>query len=328
MPDYQIAALYKFATLDDFKEMREPLLQFCLEHGITGTLLLAREGINGTIAGTKSGIDAALNFLRLDHRLADIDCKQSSSDINPFYRMKVKLKKEIVTLGVDGVDPNCQVGAYVQPKDWNQLISDPEVVLIDTRNDYEVAIGAFAGALNPDTETFRDFPQYVQANLDPKRHKKVAMYCTGGIRCEKASAFMLEQGFAEVYHLQGGILKYLEEIPAQESLWQGECFVFDRRVAVNHQLEPGSYEMCYACRRPLSEQDKTSTHYQEGVSCPRCIDEYTDADRTRFAQRQKQIELAKQRAGSHIGISDEEINQSKADKQRRKRLLKQRTSAE
>ncbi len=328
MPDYQIAALYKFATLDDFKEMREPLLQFCREHGITGTLLLAREGINGTIAGTKSDIDAALNFLRLDHRLADIDCKQSSSDINPFYRMKVKLKKEIVTLGVDGVDPNCQVGAYVQPKEWNQLISDPEVVLIDTRNDYEVAIGAFAGALNPDTETFRDFPQYVQANLDPKRHKKVAMYCTGGIRCEKASAFMLEQGFAEVYHLQGGILKYLEEIPAQESLWQGECFVFDRRVAVNHQLEPGSYEMCYACRRPLSEQDKASTHYQEGVSCPRCIDEYTDADRMRFAQRQKQIELAKQRTGSHIGISDEEINQSKADKQRRKRLLKQRASAE
>ena len=327
MAEYQVVALYKFATLDNFEKMRKPLFSLCVERRVTGTLLLAYEGINGTIAGTQSDVETVLNYLRQDKRLSDIDYKVSVSETNPFLRMKVKLKKEIVTLGIEGVDPNQKVGKYVQPKDWNQLISDPDVVLIDTRNDYEVDIGVFAGAINPDTESFRDFPSYVVTHLNPAKHKKVAMYCTGGIRCEKASAFMLQQGFAEVYHLQGGILKYLEEVPEQESLWQGECFVFDRRVAVNHQLEPGSYDMCYACRRPISDKDKASEHYQAGVSCPRCIEEYTDEDRARFSQRQKQVELGKQRERVHIGVSRAEIQRTKAEKQQRKAALAERAKA-
>jgi len=229
-----VSALYKFVTLDDYATLRKPLLKLMEEHQLKGTLLLAKEGINGTIAGDRKGIDALLAWLRADPRFADIETKESYEQAMPFYRSKVKLKKEIVTMGIDGIDPKNIVGTYVKPKDWNALISDPDVLLIDTRNDYEVKIGAFKGAVNPETETFREFSQYVKQQLDPAKHKKVAMYCTGGIRCEKSTAYLKEQGFENVYHLQGGILKYLEEVPAEQSEWQGECFVFDNRVAVNH----------------------------------------------------------------------------------------------
>lgn len=303
MPQVVVAALYKFVTLDDFHELREPLLQCCSQAGARGTLLLAREGINGTIAGSREGIDAVLAFLRRDPRLADIEHKESFDDHIPFYRMKVKLKNEIVTLGVPGVSPNERVGQYVDPADWNQLIDDPEVLLIDTRNDYEVGIGTFRGAVDPATASFRDFPQYVSENLEPARHRKVAMFCTGGIRCEKASAYMLEAGFEEVYHLRGGILKYLEEVPVEHSAWEGECFVFDNRVSVDHDLEKGSYDQCHGCRRPITEADKQSSLYVKGVSCPGCFERLSDDQKTRFAERQKQIELADARNQQHIGAS-------------------------
>ncbi len=314
MSTITVIALYKFVRLADFETIRGPLLAFCKKHEVKGTLLLAEEGINGTIAGSRAGIDAVLDYLRGDSRLADIECKASVAAENPFYRMKVKLKKEIVTLGVDGIDPTCSVGTYVQPEDWNALITDPDVVLIDTRNDYEYAIGTFRGAINPQTTTFREFPHYVQEHLDNAAHKKVAMFCTGGIRCEKASAYMLEQGFAEVYHLQGGILKYLEEVPEGESLWRGECFVFDNRVAVDHRLEQGSYDLCHACRHPVSDQDKLSEQYREGISCPYCFAEKSDADRERYAQRQQQIEIASTRAQQHIGIAKSDIVAARAAK--------------
>lgn len=301
MAEVVVAALYKFVTLEDFHELREPLLDACLAAGVRGTLLLAGEGINGTIAGTRQGIDEVLAYLRADPRLADLDHKESVDDHIPFYRMKVKLKKEIVTMGIEGIDPNACVGTYVKPQDWNKLIDDPEVVLIDTRNDYEYGIGSFRGAIDPHTTSFREFPEYVRSHLDPAKNKKVAMFCTGGIRCEKASAFMLGEGFEEVYHLQGGILKYLEEVPEQDSAWQGECFVFDNRVAVNHQLEKGQYDQCYGCRHPITEQDKLSDKYQKGICCPRCFGSLTDDQLARFAERQKQIELAEQRGEVHVG---------------------------
>lgn len=296
-----VAALYKFVTLDDFHAMREPLLDACVAAGVRGTLLLAHEGINGTIAGSREGVDRVLSYLRRDPRLADLEHKESWDDEMPFYRMKVKLKNEIVTLGIAGVDPNQRVGTYVRPRDWNDLISDPEVLLIDTRNDYECDIGSFKGALDPRTESFRDFPAFVRANLDPRVHKKIAMFCTGGIRCEKASAFMLNEGFAEVYHLQGGILKYLEEVPPQDSAWQGECFVFDNRVAVDHQLEKGRYDQCYGCRHPITEEDKHSGRYERGVCCPHCYERLTPDQKLRFRERQKQVELAAVRGAPHIG---------------------------
>ena len=296
-----VAALYKFVTLDDFHELREPLLNACLEAGTRGTLLLAEEGINGTIAGSREGIDQVLAYLRADPRMADLEHKESVDDHMPFYRMKVKLKKEIVTLGVPGIDPNRRVGTYVEPRDWNALVSDPEVLLIDTRNDYEYGIGSFRGAVDPHTTSFREFPAYVRSQLDPRRQKKVAMFCTGGIRCEKASAFMLQEGFEEVYHLQGGILKYLEEVPEGDSLWEGECFVFDNRVAVNHRLERGQYDQCYGCRHPITEQDKQSDRYQKGICCPRCYDSLSDEQMARFRERQKQIELAELRGEVHVG---------------------------
>jgi len=296
-----VAALYRFVRLEDYAELREPLLDFCQARGIFGTLLLAREGINGTVAGPRSGIDALMAHLRADHRLAELDWKESYSDTVPFLRMKVKLKREIVTMGVPEVDPNDVVGTYVQPTDWNALIDDPEVVVIDTRNDYEVGIGTFRNAVNPETTTFREFPQWVAENLDPKVNKKVAMFCTGGIRCEKASSFMLSQGFENVYHLQGGILQYLEDVAPEETRWEGECFVFDNRVAVDHQLEKGQYEQCYACRHPITAEDMTSEHYQKGVSCPRCVDLHTDDQTARFRERQKQVDLAQARGERHIG---------------------------
>lgn len=296
-----VAALYRFVTLDDFEALREPLLTVCQEQGVKGTLLLAHEGINGTIAGTRAGIDAVIAWLRADDRMADLSWKESFDEAQPFYRMKVKLKREIVTMGVSDVDPNEVVGTYVQPTDWNTLISDPDVLLIDTRNDYEVEIGTFKGAVDPHTKTFREFPDYVKQNVDPARHKKVAMFCTGGIRCEKASSYMKQQGFEEVYHLEGGILKYLEEVPQEQSLWKGECFVFDNRVTVKHDLTAGSFDQCHGCRRPISDEDKQSELYEKGVACPHCFDELTEDQKARFRERQKQVELARQRHEAHIG---------------------------
>ena len=236
-----VAALYRFATFPDYESLREPLKQCMLDNDVRGTLLLAAEGINGTIAGSRQGVDAVLGFLGKDPRFADLAPKESFADENHFYRTKVKLKREIVTMGVEDIDPKKIVGTYVEPSEWNALISDPDVILLDTRNKYEVEIGTFESAVNPETDSFREFPDYVKNNLDPAKHKKVAMFCTGGIRCEKSTAYLREQGFDEVYHLKGGILKYLEEVPEEETRWRGECFVFDNRVTVNHKLEPVSY---------------------------------------------------------------------------------------
>lgn len=305
MPKYLTAALYKFVSLPEYQALQAPILAACKIHHIKGTLLLAEEGINGTIAGLSDDIHLLLNYLRTDPlfagKFSDLEHKESFADEHPFYRMKVKLKKEIVTLGVPGVSPTNKVGTYVKPEDWNALISDPDVVLIDTRNDYEVDIGTFKGAIDPKTTTFREFPEYVAKNFDKTKHKKVAMFCTGGIRCEKASSYMLDQGFDEVYHLQGGILKYLETVPEEQSMWQGECFVFDQRVAVKHNLEVGDFDQCYACRHPLSPAEMKSEQYVAGISCPHCYDKVSEEKRARLSERQKQVALAKQRGETHIG---------------------------
>lgn len=303
MPHIVVAAFYKFAKLPDYRALRSGLLDCCDANQIKGSILLAPEGINGTVAGSRVGIDALLAYLRADARFAALEHKESWCDALPFYRMKIRLKNEIVTLGVAGIDPNQQVGTYVAVEDWNALIADPEVLLIDTRNDYEYEIGTFRGARDPHTATFRDFPAYVRQQLDPAQHKKVALFCTGGIRCEKATAYLRAQGFENVYHLQGGILKYLEKIPAEQSLWQGACFVFDQRVAVGHGLSVGQHEQCRACRRPIAPADKASPKYQTGVSCPRCYDTLSEDKRARVAERQKQVQLALQRGTTHIGVS-------------------------
>lgn len=296
-----VAAMYRFVRLDDFEALRAPLHRVLLDNQVKGTLLLAREGINGTVAGSRAGVDAVMTWLRADPRLAPIEIKESVTDENPFYRTKVKLKNEIVTMGVEDIDPNHIVGTYVAPQDWNALISDPDVLVIDTRNDYEYQIGSFDGAVNPQTRSFREFPEFVQEQLDPTRHRKVAMFCTGGIRCEKSTAFLKQQGFDEVYHLQGGILKYLEEVPEEKSLWRGECFVFDNRVTVNHQLERGSYDQCHACRMPITEEEKASEHYRPGISCPHCHDRNSQEQIRRFAERERQMQLARERGEVHIG---------------------------
>ncbi|WP_410497763.1 rhodanese-related sulfurtransferase [Chitinibacter sp. S2-10] len=296
-----VCALYKFVTLENFAELRQPLLNQMNGNGIRGTLLLALEGINGTVAGTQEGIDALLAWLDKQPGLENIVVKFSYDDKMPFHRSKVKLKKEIVTMGVEGIDPRRVVGTYVKPKDWNALISDPDVVLVDTRNDYEVQIGTFKGAINPKTETFREFPDYVKKNLDPAKNKKVAMFCTGGIRCEKSTAYLKEQGFDEVYHLEGGILKYLEEVPEEQTMWEGECFVFDDRVAVNHKLEKGSFDQCHACRMPLTDEEKKSEQYILGACCPHCFGTHTPDQQQRFLERQKQVRLAQERGEAHIG---------------------------
>ncbi len=327
MPKYVVCALYHFVILDDFESLREPLLQAMLKEDVRGTLLLAREGINGTISGTRESVDTVLAWLRSDVRLAKLDTKESFDDEIPFYRTRVKLKKEIVTMGIESIDPKHIVGTYVKPQDWNALISDPDVLLIDTRNDYEVAIGTFKDAVNPDTTVFREFPKYVADNLDAKKHKKVAMFCTGGIRCEKSTAYLKTQGFDEVYHLQGGILKYLEEVSEEESLWQGECFVFDNRVSVNHQLEKGQYDQCHACRMPITETDKIHQHYTQGVSCHHCYDQTSALQKQRYIERQKQIELAEQRGEDHIGgdvatFANKHRQQKEAFKQAQKQSMK------
>jgi len=289
MSQYQIIALYRFTLLENFEKMRKPLLAVMLENEVRGTLLLAREGINGTVAGTPAGIRNLLAYLRSDSRLKDLTYKVSYHEETPFYRSRVKLKREIVTMGVEGIDPRRSVGAYVKPEDWNALISDPEVTLIDTRNLYETRIGSFQGAVIPPIETFREFPDYVMANFTAEKHKKVAMFCTGGIRCEKSTAYLKALGFEEVYHLEGGILNYLEKIPEEESLWRGDCFVFDNRVSVDHSLQKGAYEQCFACRNPLSPQDMESEKYIPGVSCPYCAERSTEKQKQRFRERWRQL---------------------------------------
>ena len=296
-----VAALYKFVRLSGFEQLQQPLLDLMHANDVRGTLLLANEGINGTVSGPRAGVDTVLDWLKSDERLATLEHKESFHDEHPFLRTKVKLKKEIVTMGVEGIDPTRTVGTYLSAQEWNEIIADPDTVLIDTRNDYEVEVGTFKGAINPETRTFREFPEYVKQILDPQKHKKVAMFCTGGIRCEKSTAYLKEQGFDEVYHLKGGILKYLEEMPKEDSLWEGECFVFDERVTVDHDLNPGEFDQCHACRRPISDEDKRSAQFQLGVSCPKCFDESSPQQKQRFAERQKQIELARARGRQHRG---------------------------
>ena len=304
------AALYKFVELPDHAALQAPLLAECKAHGIRGTLLLAAEGINGTIAGLPSGVRAVLAYLRNDPRLATLEHKESWASAMPFYRMKVRLKKEIVTLGVPDVHPALMAGQYVKPDDWNELIAQPGVVLVDTRNDYEVSIGTFAGAVNPATASFSELPGWVEREMqsggklvDVNGNKaKVAMFCTGGIRCEKSTAFLKSKGFGEVYHLEGGILKYLETVPEAQSRWQGQCFVFDERVSVGHGLVQGELELCRSCRDPLTEAAKASPLYERGVSCPGCCARTTDEQKSGYRQRQKQVDLAEARKQSHIGV--------------------------
>lgn len=284
-----VAALYHFARLPDHKALQAPLADLCDRSDVRGTLLLAREGVNGTIAGSRAGIDAVLAHLRAVPELAQLEHKESTAHKMPFRRMKVRLKNEIVTMGVPDIDPLEGVGAYVDPKDWNALISDPDTIVIDTRNDYEVGIGTFKGAVNPETSTFREFPDWVEKAGIEDKSKPIAMFCTGGIRCEKATAFMRARGYENVYHLKGGILKYLENVPEEESLWQGSCFVFDERVAVTHGLREGDEILCRACRNPVTPEEQASPLYEEGTSCPHCYHQRTEEDRQRFRMRHQQM---------------------------------------
>lgn len=309
MHPFLTAALYKFVELPDFASLQAPLLACCEAHGVKGTLLLAPEGINGTIAGEENGVRAVLAYLQSDTRLATLEHKQAWAATIPFYRMKVRLKREIVTMGVPDIHPALNAGQYVRPEDWNALLAQPGVVLVDTRNDYEVSIGTFAGAINPETASFSELPGWVEremasggklADVDGKK-PRVAMFCTGGIRCEKSTALMRSKGFDEVYHLQGGILKYLETVAPTHSRWQGECFVFDERVSVGHGLQPGQFTLCRSCRDPLSEEDRQSPQYELGVSCAHCFDATSDTQKAGYRERQKQVALAEKRQTTHIG---------------------------
>ena len=298
---FAVAALYRFCRLDRYETLRSPLAEFCCGHTIKGTLLLAPEGINGTVAGSSEAIDALIAWLGAIPEFEGMELKLSTAQAMPFHRMKVRLKKEIVTMGVEGLDPRRDAGAYVDARDWNALIADPDTVVVDTRNDYEVTLGTFQRALDPQTKSFTEFPAWVEANRAALEGRKVAMFCTGGIRCEKATSYMRSVGLDQVFHLKGGILKYLEDVPAGESLWGGECFVFDERVSVTHGLAEGDAELCRACRRPLTAQDRASPHYREGISCAGCVDERSEADRRRYSERHKQVELAGRRGRLHIG---------------------------
>jgi UPF0176 protein len=301
----RIAALYRFTRFDDPAALREPLLKLCKTQAVRGTLLLAHEGINGTIAGSNTAINKVIEHICTLPGCADLDVKNAWTDVMPFYRIKLKVKPEIVTMGRPDIDALTGAGHYIVPENWNALIDEPDTILIDTRNDYEVSIGSFANAINPRTLTFRDFPawfrQHREALLATKKAPKIAMFCTGGIRCEKATAFLKAEGLDEVYHLKGGILKYLETIPAEQSRWQGECFVFDQRVSVQHGLLQGNYDICHACRMPLSAADKTSHHYIAGISCPACHEHLDETRRAGYSERQRQIKLGKQRGTAHIG---------------------------
>lgn len=299
---FRVAALYRFVRLEGYEALQPPLAAFCCERGIKGTLLLAREGINGTVAGREEAIAELIGYLEAMPEFVGLDVKYSSAEEMPFHRMKVRLKREIVTMGVEDVDPLRAVGTYVEPGDWNALISDPDTVVIDTRNDYEVSLGTFENAVDPRTKSFREFPQWAREHSAELEGKKIAMFCTGGIRCEKATAYVKSLGFEEVFHLKGGILKYLEDVPRQESLWKGECFVFDERVSVSHGLVEGEAELCRACRHPLTPQERNSPHYRPGISCPHCHEARSDDDRARYAERHRQVELAQQRGDRrHIG---------------------------
>ena len=315
-----VCALYRFVKIDDPAALRNELRELLTKHAIKGTLLVAPEGINGTVAGTRRAINAMQSWLKKDERFANIVFKESSTADAPFLRTRVKIKEEIVAMGVNEIDPNQLVGTYVKPKDWNELIASPDVITIDTRNKYEVKIGSFKYAVSPDTNSFREFPEYVDRYLDKNRNKKIAMFCTGGIRCEKSTAYLKSQGFDSVYHLEGGILKYLEEIDAEDSLWEGECFVFDERVTVDHGLQPGSYSQCHACRMPISDDDKNSEAYEKGVSCPHCIDLKSDIDRDRFRERELQMALAESRGEAHLG---EAAAKNQADRTAKKRKYRQ-----
>ena len=298
-----VAALYKFVEIDDLLSLQSDLHEICEKNNIMGTILIANEGINGTISGKTNEINQTISLLKSDKRFANIEIKYSSTNKQPFHRMKVRLKKEIVTIGLPEINPNKKVGTYVKPDDWNDLISDPNVVVIDTRNKYETKIGSFQNALDPETSSFREFPDWVKKFKSSKENanKKIAMFCTGGIRCEKASSLMKEEGFEDVYHLQGGILKYLETIDKENSLWNGECFVFDQRVCLTDELEVGSYKMCFACRMPITEKEMQNEKYIEGISCIYCYDKTTKEKKERFGSRQKQILLAKERGEKHLG---------------------------
>ncbi|UWR07007.1 rhodanese-related sulfurtransferase [Ruegeria sp. B32] len=298
---YTIAALYHFTRFADPDALRAPLLELCRAQSVKGTLLLAHEGINGTIAGPRAGIDAALAHIRALPGCADLEWKEATASQPPFGKMKVRLKKEIVTMGQPDVDPRARTGHYVEPQDWNDLIRSDDVVVIDTRNDYEVSIGTFDGAIDPKTASFRDFPTWWEHNKDRFHNKRVAMFCTGGIRCEKSTNYLLGQGVEDVYHLKGGILRYLEEVPPEDSTWKGECFVFDNRVSVGHGLAEGPHQLCHGCRRPILPQDMERPEYEHGVSCHQCIHETSEADKARFRERQKQIALARARGEEHIG---------------------------
>jgi UPF0176 protein len=298
-----VAALYKFVEINDLLSLQDNLYNICEENNIMGTILIADEGINGTISGKHNEIKETISTLMSDSRFSNIEIKYSSTDKQPFHRMKVRLKKEIVTIGLPEINPNKKVGKYVKPEDWNELISDPNVVVIDTRNKYESKIGSFQNALDPETSSFREFPDWVKKfkNSEDNNNKKIAMFCTGGIRCEKASSLMKEEGFEDVYHLQGGILKYLETVDKENSLWNGECFVFDQRVCLTDELEVGSYKMCFACRMPITEEEMLNEKYIEGISCIYCYDKTTKEKKERFGSRQKQILLAKKRGEKHLG---------------------------
>lgn len=304
-----VAALYQFAAFPDAAARREPLLKLCHAQNVKGLLLLAHEGINGTIAGPDDAIAAVVEYIQSWPECADMDVKYSGAAANPFMRMNVNLKREIVTMGVEDIDPRLSVGRYVEPEDWNALICDPNVVLIDTRNDYEVALGTFRGAIDPETQSFREFPQWFADKRDelvPEgQPKKVAMFCTGGIRCEKSTAYLKSQGVEEVYHLKGGILKYLEKVPPEESLWDGECYVFDQRVSVKHGLEEGSYQLCFACRRPVNAAGRAHPHFEQGVSCPACISERSEEQRAAYRERQRQEEWAQARGHKHVGAAQQ-----------------------
>lgn len=298
---YTIAALYHFTQFADHAALKPALLELCRAQDVKGTLLLAREGINGTIAGPRAGIDAVLAHIRALPGCAGLEWKEAQSDHPPFGKMKVRLKKEIVTMGQPDVDPLAKVGNYVAPEDWNALISAPDVAVIDTRNDYEVAIGTFEGAIDPKTQSFGEFPDWWEKNKDRFHNKRVAMFCTGGIRCEKSTNFLLGQGVEEVFHLKGGILQYLEDIPAEDSLWNGSCFVFDNRVSVDHGLAEGPHELCHGCRRPILPEDMKRPEFELGVACHLCEGETSEADKERFRERQRQIVLARKRGEEHLG---------------------------
>lgn len=320
MKSIVVSALYKFVTLEAFGSLKNPLLRLMEKHGIRGTFLLAREGINGTVAGSAAAIEALYAWFNEQPGLENISHKESYHDVMPFNRTKVKLKKEIVTLGIEGLDPKKIVGTYVKPSEWNALISSDDVTVIDTRNDYEFQIGTFKKAINPQTTTFREFPTFVSDHLSPEKNKKVAMFCTGGIRCEKSTAYLKTLGFDEVYHLEGGILKYLEDVPVNESLWEGECFVFDERVAVNHDLEKGHYLQCHACRYPITESDTMHPDYIKGIRCHHCASQKTESQMLRYLEREKQNNLAKERGESHIGGDVSSIISKRRAIKRRKKV--------